>query len=297
MDRTLLDDVRRRSGLILPDELGRLSAGERRGIVAVQPRVFVAQTQPVDTATLVAAVDLSVSGHAFAGLTALWIYGVVAPHPGVDVAIADSRQLVLLPPAQVRRLAPSLWRGLRHVNDRPVVALETAAVQSAETLAPDDLLAAVEHVLRHRLTTHDRLLRACRRGVKGSAALRHTLDVVVDGDLEHLKREMRRALEAAGVVGLQSEVPVRSSTGATAYLDLVHRATGNAFELDGWLTHADRARFVADRQRDRWVRREHGITTTRVAADEARRSMPDVVEELLPLVVPAAQLRRRPPAA
>lgn len=297
MDPLARKDVLTRGGLILPGELGGLSAGERRGLVPVQPRVFVAQTQPVDTPTLVAAVDLSTEGHAFAGVTALWIYGALKPRPGVDVAVPDTRQLVLLPPARVRRLAPSLLAGRRSMGDHPVVSLETAVVQGAELLSAADLLAVLEHVLRHRLTTHDRLLRACRRGVKGSTALRSALRVVADGDLEHLKRELRRALEAAGVVGLESEVPVRSSSGAIAYLDLVHRASGNAFEVDGWATHSERGRFVADRRRDRWVRREHGITTTRIAADEARRSMPDVVDELLPLVLPASALDRRPPAA
>jgi very-short-patch-repair endonuclease len=79
-------------------------------------------------------------------------------------------------------------------------------------------------------------------------------------------------------------VPLRSSTGATAYIDLLHRASSNAVEVDGWATHSRRHRFMADRRRDRWVRREHGITTTRVAADEVAQRLGGVVAELLPLL-------------
>lgn len=281
-----------RHGLLLRREVDDLRSARRQGLVLVQPRIFAAQTQPLDAAAVVEAVQLSVTGeHWFAGRTALWLYGAGPAPTTIDVGVRDTRQLVLAAPVRVRRLAPSLLRSTRVLDDRPLVGLETAVVQSAGS-AEVDVLVVVEDVLRRRLTTHERLLFSCRRGVAGSATLRTALEVVSDGDLELLKRRLRAALVAAGVSGLRSEVPLRSSTGALAYLDLLDEASANAVELDGWQTHSLRSRFVADRRRDRWVRREDGIVTTRVAADEVRADLPAVVDELLPLfAVPAAQGR------
>ena len=284
MDEQLRTTARRRHGLVLAAEAAALPAAERRALVVVQPGVLVAQTQPLDAATAVAAAELSKPRLVLAGRTALWVHGVGDPGDAVDVAV-PARQVVLHPPVRVRRLAPSLLTGVRTVDGHQVVSVETAVVQRAELAADAALLTDVEDVLRQRLTTLDRLRRRCRRGVKGSAALRGALEVVSDGDLDALVRDLRRALQSAGVVGLESEVLVRSSSGTTAYLDLLHRPSGNAFEVDGWSAHTDRSRFVADRRRDRWVRREHGIATTRLAADELRRDLAGVVrDELLPLL-------------
>lgn len=292
MDDDLLHRAHLRGGLLLPAEVGGLRAARRQGLTVVQPGVLVAQTQPLDAAALVAAVELSVTGeHWFAGRTALWLYGAGPAPITIDVGVRDTRQLVLSDLVRVRRLAPSLLQSTRTIDGRPLVGLETAAVQSAES-DDVDVLALVEDVLRRRLTTADRLLRTCRRGVAGSTALRAALEVVSDGDLEQLKRQLKAALVAAGVRGLASEVPIRSSNGAIAYLDLLQAATKNAVEVDGWQTHTERSRFVADRRRDRWVRREHGITTTRVAGDELRADLPAVVRELLPLLTAASGTRR-----
>lgn len=284
MDDDLLRRAHQRSGLVLPTEVGGLKAARRRGLTVVQPGVLVAQTQPVDAVALVAAVGLSVTGeYWFAGRTALWLYGAGLAPTTLDVGVRDTRQLVLSRTVRVRRLAPSLLRSTRTLDGHPLVALETAVVQSAES-ADVDVPATVEDVLRRRLTTADRLLRTCRRGVAGSTVLRAALAVVSDGDLEQLTRQLKAALVAAGVRDLASEVAIRSSGGAIAYLDLLHAATRNAVEVDGWQTHSERGRFVADRRRDRWVRHEHGITTIRVAADELRADLAAVVAELLPVL-------------
>lgn len=286
MDDELRTRAHERGGLLLPHEVGGLRSARRRGLVLVQPGVLAAETQPLDAAVVVRAVELSVEGdHWFAGQAALWLYGAGRAPAVVDLGVRDTRQLVLAPPVRVRRLAPSLLRHTRTLDGRPLVGLETAVVQSAED-PQVDVLAVVEDVLRRRATTHDRLLQTCRRGVAGSQALRRALDVVADGDLELLKRSLRAALVRAGLTGLRSEVLVRSAAGATAYLDLVHDPSGNVVEVDGWQTHSGRGRFVADRRRDRWVRREHGLLTTRVAADEVRADLAAVVAELLPVLAP-----------
>jgi hypothetical protein len=292
VDDELLARAHARSGLLLPAEVGGVRAGRRRGLVVVQPRVLAAETQPLGPVAVVRAVELSVvCDYWFAGRAALWLHGAGRAPRTIDVGVRDTRQLVLAPPVRVRRLARSLLRATRTVGGHQVVGLETAVVQSAED--PEvDVLAVVEDVLRRRATTFDRLLRTCRRGVAGSAALRRALGVVDDGDLELLKRRLRSALVSAGVAGLRSEVPVHSASGAAAYLDLLHEASGNAVEVDGWQTHTERRRFVADRRRDRWVRREHGVDTIRVAADEVRADLPAVVEELMPML--RRRVARRP---
>lgn len=275
-----------RDGLLLAQEARRLPAGQRAALVLVQPGVLVAATQPLDLTTRVSAVLASADGLVLAGRTALWAYGVDSgpTQPTLDVAVPAARQLVLLPPARVRRLAPSLLPGARSAGGRPVVALEVAVVQAAEELAAEQLLAVVEEVLRQRMTTTARLRARCGRGIAGSTRLRQLLDVLEGAGADRLPRKLRLALEDAGVTGLQSEVPLRSTSGETAYVDLLHAASRNAVEVDGWVTHSRRERFLADRRRDRWVRREHGITTTRVAAEEVERRLDVVVAELLPLL-------------
>lgn len=286
MDPQLRATALDRHGLLLVAEVQGLPAGERRGLVVVQPGVLAAATQPLDLATRVAAVEQSASGVVLAGLTALWAYGVVADGEPVvvDVAVPDTRQLVLLPPVRVRRLAPSLLVGVRTAAGHPVVSIETAAVQAAEELSASQLLPVVEELLRQRLTTVPRLRERCRRGVAGSALLRRLLEDLDDGAVDRGPRLLRRALEAAGVVDLQSEVPLRSTDGAVAYVDLLHRRSRHAVEVDGWMTHSRRERFLADRRRDRWLRRDHGLTTVRVAAEEVERRLDAVVAELLPLL-------------
>jgi hypothetical protein len=275
-----------RRGLLLAEEARRLPAGQRSALVLVQPRVLVAATQPLDLATRVSAAMACTDGIVLAGRAALWAYGVDRGpgEPALDVAVPDHRQLVLLPPVRVRRVAPSLLSGARSTSGYPVVALETAVVQAAEDLPDERLLDVVEEVLRQRLTTLGRLRGRCRRGVAGSARLRRLLDVLEAGGMDRSPRILRQALEAAGVTGLSSEVPLRSKSGKTAYVDLLHRASGNAVEVDGWATHSRRDRFLADRQRDCWLRREYGITTTRVGAEEVERRLDGVVAELLPLL-------------
>jgi hypothetical protein len=281
--------ARARSGLLLPTEVSTLTAGERRGLALVQPRVWLAATQPVDLVTAVAAVEHSARDVVLLGRTALWAHGIgdggVAERGVVvEVGVRDDRQLVLLPPATVRRLAPALLRGARTVCGHRTVALETALVQTAEQLDDTALLRLVEEALRQRRTTVERLHRRCGRGIAGSARLRRVLAVLDDGAVDRQPRLLRRALERRGVTGLESEVLVPSSLGEVAYLDLVHRASRNAFEVDGWTTHSTRERFLGDRRRDRWVMRDHGLRTTRLAAAEVEQDLDGIVAELLPMV-------------
>lgn len=290
MDEQVVARAQARGGVVLRAEAGPVRTARRAGLVLVQPRVYVAATQPVDAALIAEAVRQSVTddGWAFAGCTALWRYGVLGARTPVEVGVPDARQLVLGDGVRVRRLASGLLTRCRTLDGWRLVAVETAVVQAAEGLAAEELSDLVETLLRERLTTHDRLLASCRRGVKGSSALRAALAPLSEGDLELQKRRLRRALEHAGVTGLRSEVPVTSASGAVAYLDLLHEASRNVVEVDGFASHSDRRRFLADRRRDRWLRRERGLLTTRVAAVEVRERLPTVVGELVPLLVTSA---------
>lgn len=286
----LVQQARASHGLITARQLSTYRSGRSRraGLVVVQPRVLAAPTQPLDAAALVRAVSLSLTPpYAFLGPTALWLHGA-GPRPEVvEVGVPADRGITVHPPVRGRRLAPALLETVVVRSGVPLVGLEVAVVQSAAVLRPDVLLRLVEDLVRARRTSPARLLDACGRGVGGSRALRAVIGELADGDLEQHQRRLRRALEAAGVRGLESEVRLVSASGASCWLDLLHRGRRRAVEVDGAWTHGSRAQQVVDRRRDRWVLLEHGIDTTRVAAVEVRDRLPQLVRELLPLLLPA----------
>lgn len=256
----------------------------RRGLVVVQPGVVAAATQPLPAAALVHAVSLSTEPpYAFLGATALWLHGVLPAPDVVEVGVPSARGLTVHSPVVGRRVASGLLDRAVVRGGRPLVRLEVALVQAAAQLVRADLLRVVEETLRSRRTTAARLLAECRRGVAGSSALRHVLAELADGDLELQQRRLRKALQAAGVTGLEVEVALSSRHGATCWLDLLHRPTMRAFETDGAASHGTALQQLTDRRRDRWVLLEHGISTTRVTAGEVRTRLPSLVLELLPL--------------
>lgn len=286
MEQRLVQQALSDEGLLTRDALQRPRARslQRSGLVVVQPGVVAAATQPLGADGLVRAVSLSVRPpFAFLGRTALWRYGVLPPPSVVEVGVPSTRGLTVHPPVLGRRVAPGLLERCLWREGVPLVRLEVAVVQSAADLPLGELRRVVESLLRERRTTSARLLAMCRRGVAGSTALRGVLHELQDGDLELQQRRLRRALQAAGVVGLESEVRLVSRGGATCYLDLLHRPSHRAVETDGSGTHGTAEQQLVDRRRDRWVLLDHGIVTTRVTASEVREGLPDLVAELLPL--------------
>jgi hypothetical protein len=174
-----------------------------------------------------------------------------------------------------------------------VVDLEVAVIQAAVGRAPAAVVELLEPLLRERRTTVVRLRARCRRGVEGSAAVRRAVDELVGVSLDRSVRHLRRALEARGVTGLRTEVRFTSAAGASCYGDLLHEPTMTLVEVDGFLSHAVRERFRADRRRDRWMRRDHAVTTIRVDAAEVWEDVDALADELLPLltaVPPAAEV-------
>jgi hypothetical protein len=55
-------------------------------------------------------------------------------------------------------------------------------------------------------------------------------------------------------------------------------------EVDGYLTHVERARFRADRRRDRWLVAQHDHLTLRVDAAETLDELDAVAAELADII-------------
>ena len=271
MEERVRARARKEHGIVRTADLGAHPGrtAERHALELVQPRVLIAATQPVEAVQQVAAVSASVLGvHVFLGRTALWIYGLVEVPEVVEVGVAHATRYRARPPLRVRRIAPALFDGRRVVQGSAVVALEVAVVQACERQPPGQVLELVELVLRERRTTMSRLRGRCRRGVAGSAAVRRAVDQLAGTSLDAAVRRLREALSARGVEGLRPEAQFVSPRGGTAYVDLLDDEGEVAVEVDGYLTHVERARFRADRRRDRWLHSAHGILTVRVDVDE-----------------------------
>jgi very-short-patch-repair endonuclease len=282
------DRARKRAGVVVASELAPQAArtAVRRGLVRVQPGAWVAATQPVDAEVLLSAVReaLGDQEHAFLGPTALWLHGVAPPPQVVEVGVPHAHRAALDPPVRTRRVVASVLRGTRMRQGFSVVALEVAVVQVAAFRRHDQVRALLEELLRGRRTSVVALRSRCRRGLRGSAAIRCALDELVGTSLDGAVRDLRRELTARGVSGLRSEVHFTNASGASCYADLLHEASGTVVEVDGYQSHTERARFRADRRRDRWLLREHGLVTVRIDVAELVEDLPRVVEELLPLL-------------
>lgn len=290
MDPSVFSRARARAGVVPASELGEHPgrAARRAGLELLQPRAYVAATQPVDAAALVAAVEASAGGrHAFLGLTALWLYGV-APRPDVvRVGVPHGTTLAVRPPVQQHRVSADVLARVRVRHGLPVVDLEMAVIQAAAKQPHQDVVTLLEPLLRQRRTTIVRLRARCRRGLDGSAAVRRAVDELAGGSMEKAVRLLRGALEARGVAGLRAEVRFTSAAGASCYA-VLHEASRSLVEVDGFLSHVERSRFRADRRRDRWMRGEHQLTTFRVDVAEVWEDVEALADELAALLVPVA---------
>ncbi|MCU1591194.1 MAG: hypothetical protein JWP11_2450 [Frankiales bacterium] len=287
MSESAVEQALARQGVIDLSAVGEhpARAARRRGLVVVQRRVAVAETQPIGWLQHAHAAALVVPPpFAFLSDVALWAHGCLLEPATFEVGVVLTRGLSLRPPLLPRRVAPATLSTIVVRRDLPVVPVETAIVQSSAHVTDARSLALVERLLRSRQTSPARLRDACRRGLAGSSRVRAALLVLGGGDLELQKRRLRRALVAAGLTGLRSEVRLVSEAGGSCYLDLLHAPSRKALELDGGYHDLPEQRRV-DRRRDRWVAREHGIEVIRIADEEVRRDLPAVVQELLALLL------------
>lgn len=294
--------ARRAQGVVVARDLGarpgRVAAAA--GLEVVQPRVYLAGTQPVNGPVLVESVRQSVrTRFAFLGRAALWLHGAgPAPAPQqVVVGVPHSSRLRLEPPVRVSRVSSDVLSRTRIRDSCPVVDLEMAVVHSCAGLPVAAAAQLLEPLLRERRTTVVRLRERCRRGLSGSAAVRRACDELVGGSLDVAVRALKRALERRGVQGLECEVRFTSAAGASCYGDLWCAAAAALLEVDGFLTHAVRRRFRADRRRDRWMAGEHDVLTLRVDVDEVFGDLDALADELAPLLLAriAAAAETRPP--
>lgn len=214
------------------------------------------------------------------GPAALWLHGVGACPKALLIGVPLGHKLRAMPPVVVRRVADSVLQGSRPLRGVEVVALEVAVLQAAHLLGRDALRELVEGLVRGRRTSLTRLRARCRRGLAGSSLVRDVCDELAGGSMEKDVRRLQQALQRLGVADLEAEVHFTNAAGASAYADLLHRPTMTVIEVDGMVEHLARARFRADRRRDRWMRREHGATTLRVDVTEVREDVDALAAEL-----------------
>ena len=290
MDDGVRRKARARKGVVLASDLGDhpRRAATRDELVEIHPGAYVASTQPVDVSVLLAAVRAADGDRDWAAMeeTALWLYGLRDLPDELVVGVPLAHKLAVRPPAKTRRVAASVLRGSRWWKSVRVVALEIAILQGASCRSDDETRTLVEGVVRGRRTTLVRLRARCRRGLKGSARVRRVCDALAGGSIDRDVQRLKVALEARGVTGLEVEVRFESETGASAYADLLHRATMTLIEVDGYLTHALRERFRADRRRDRWMHAVHKATTLRVDVLEIQEDLDALADQLAAMLLP-----------
>lgn len=285
MDERAKQRALRARGVVAGRSLGAKPkrSAQRDRLVEVQPRTYLAQTQPYDVHTQLESLTHShpEGGWTVLGPGALWLYGVTDPPEALTVGIPVASELAIRRPVRCRRVAESVLAGSRTLKGSQVVALEVAVIQWAVGQRPQAVIAMVEKVVRERLTTVVRLRARLRRGLAGSAAVRAAVDVLAGGSLEVDVRRLRRALEQRGITGLEAEVHFTNAAGASAYADLFHKETATALEVDAALDHLERQRFRADRRRDRWMLKEYAARTLRIDVTEIRRDLDALADELV----------------
>ena len=255
----------------------------------------MAVTQPVDLAVHLEVLRSVWGGRDVyaTGATALWLHGAGERPERLVVAVPQTGELAARMPVQVRRLAPRVLEGWRVRQGIKVVALEIAVIQVAATTTQEQTVALVEELVRSRRTTLVRLRARCRRGLAGSARVRAACDLLTGGSIDADVRRLHRALVARGITSLQLEVRFESGAGASAYADLYDPETKTAIEVDGRLSHTSTEQFRVDRRRDRWLRRQRGVTTLRVDVSETREDLDALADELVELLESIAAEQRQ----
>lgn len=288
MDPLIAAEARDRAGVVRRTDLGGQPFREARRarLLQVHPGAFVAASQPVDLAVHLAVLrDVWGDRDVYAtGATALWLHGAGEQPALLVVGIPQSSELAARAPVEVRRLAKSVLDGARVRQGIKAVALEVAVIQIAAESQQSAVIDLVAELLRSRRTTIPRLRARCRRGFKGSAKVRAACDELLGGSLDADVRRLQAALERRGVSGLEVEVRFENRDGGSGYADLFHRPTKTAIEVDGRLRHSERAQFRVDRRRDRWLRRDHSVTTLRVDVGEIREDLDALADELVELL-------------
>lgn len=292
MDENTVDLAKRRHGVVTADDLGADAARKARrlGLECVQPKTFLAGTQPYGVQAQLASLQAAFpdGGWHVLGLAALWLYGARPCPNRLEVGIPLMCRLAVRQPVRCRRVADSVLGSPRLVRGIPVVALEVAVIQAGERRPLAEVVWLIEELVRARRTTIARLRARCLRGFAGSAVVRAACDELVGGSMDKAVRLLKAALERRGVVGLEVEVRFENGAGGSAYGDLVHAETGTIIELDGFLIHSLRLRFRADRRRDRWLLGQHRIRTLRFDVQEVFADVEAVADELLAFLMTGA---------
>jgi hypothetical protein len=206
----MYERARRRAGVVSAADLGRnpRRTAARRNLEPLLPGAYLAATQPIDPKAVTTAVMArGLSAYAFAGETALWLYGEGREPALVDVAIPHGTRAALGQHVRVRRVCDDVLAGARVSGGKRVVRLEVAVVQAEVRLANADGASCYADLL-HRPTmtvvemdgfvSHASLerFRADRRRDRWMQAEHGvlTLRVHVGEDLEQVADEVCRVL-------------------------------------------------------------------------------------------------------
>lgn len=292
MKSDLVDQAAEQHGLLCRSQfadarqLGTLRRRLRTGEwVVEQPGVVRPATTVPDFAMRIAAVALSLNCDGdtewvFSHRTAAHLHGLPLPEPDeVDVLLAAANREAPLSAVRrhlTREPPRRAWR-----EGYPVSPVPQTVVQCGRGVSREELVHVVEYAVRERLTTLPRLREVCGRGVDGSAALRDVLDELSAEGIDKWMRRLVRALRSTNLPTPELEVPMLDAGGRVhLILDGLFRDVGLGLEMDDWETHGSRAAQERDRERDRWLLREHGVTVLRVTPRQLRRGEADVVQDI-----------------
>ncbi|HSP38707.1 MAG TPA: hypothetical protein VLR26_13230 [Frankiaceae bacterium] len=287
--------ARRQQGLLTVEQMGRRDPDWHE----VQPGVLAPRVTVLTKEQQLEAISLHLDARTratgkpwcFAATTAAELLGLRVPASGPVVVVQGSiasglRGVTVLTARRLPRL--------RRIHGRPVPDVCTATVQCAAVLARDDLSTLVEHALRRHKCTLDGLAAVCGRGVSGSRALRSViLELSADGR-DRWARALLRLLVAAGLLRPETERGVPAEA-PLIYLDLCWWALGLAVEVDDWQSHGSRDASERDRERDRWLMRDYGITVLRVTPRQIRGKPDPVVQDIVAAYRRAERRRGTPP--
>lgn len=187
---------------------------------------------------------------------------------------------------RLHRVEPKLWVVERR-QGLPVPPVAVVIRQVAATTHDRVTLEVVEHALRRRQVTVERLTAQLGRGLAGAAALRRVLEQVAPGYQAMWERRLHRAVLKLGV-RLTPQVEVKAPDGRRAFLDLGDEEIKFGVEVDGFLNHM--ARFAADRRRARLLAMECEWTIAPYAVEELAADLDAAAREIVAYV---KRLRRK----
>lgn len=290
--------AQRQCGLLTTEQIGARVLGDQW--LEVLPSVFAPAVLTLDRQAMLVAIRLSLDARqsrtgapwTFAGPTAAELLRLKVPAGQPPTVVVEGSSCPPMPGVRVgfaRKLPPR-----RLIELAPVLAVPLVIIQCASMLPRDDVVTLVEHTVRQKRCTLEQLRACCRRGVAGSAVLRSVVEELSEGT-DRWARVLLRLLVAAGLPRPETERGVPGDA-PRIYLDLCWWWLRLAIEVDDWASHASREASERDRDRDRWLMSDYGVTVLRVTPRQIRDQPQKVVRDIV-AAYRRAERRSAPPAA